>query len=100
MPDLRASPFLARRAYRRRRLMDLARILPVLGAMGFVLPVMMAGRDPESGMWFGPGFAFFLMLWAALVGVSALIGRGLRPAITAPEESLSAPETGAPQDGG
>lgn len=89
MPERHVSPFLARRAYRRRRLMDVARLLPVLGAAGFILPVLMAGRDLRSPVWFAGGLEAFLGLWALLVMVSFLVGRGLGPAIDAPEEALS-----------
>lgn len=35
-----ASSFVDRRTYRRRRLMDISRMLPVLGALLFILPLM------------------------------------------------------------
>lgn len=96
MSEFRATPFLARRAYRRRRLMDLARLLPVLGAIGFILPVMMAGRDPGNELWFARGLELFLGLWAGLIAISVLVGRGLRPALEGPEELLAAEPTTPP----
>ena len=41
-----AAPVVARKTYRRRRLMDVARLLPVLGALLFAVPLMWPDPDP------------------------------------------------------
>ena len=46
MTPPRQPPFLARKTYRRRRMMDAARMLPVLGA----LVVGLHGREPVIGV--------------------------------------------------
>ncbi len=67
MPPV-APPFLARRAYRRRRLQDFARALPVLGLVLFLLPLA-GGSVRTTG---GTGIWLFAC-WGGLVLTSALI---------------------------
>ncbi len=86
MPERLPTPFLARRAYRRRRMMDAARILPVIGAAGLIGPVLHLSPTPGSGLWFGGGLRLFLGIWLALVAANFLLGRALGPAIGAPED--------------
>ncbi|WP_102107148.1 hypothetical protein [Oceaniglobus roseus] len=50
MAPPREPVFLERQTYRRRRLMDAARVLPVLGAVLFMVPMLwFAGLDARSG---------------------------------------------------
>lgn len=90
MPERLTTPFLARRAYRLRRMMDAARLLPVLGAAGMILPVLGAGHDPREALWFGRGLGLFLGLWLALVLAAVALGRALAPAVGAPEDPVDA----------
>lgn len=58
--------FLARHGYRRRRIMDAARVLPVLGAFLFAVPLLWSGDDgagPETGT----GVVYLFLIWAALI---------------------------------
>lgn len=73
---MRAPLFLARRAYRLRRLTDAARLMPVIGTFLILLPVF----------WRGPGAAlpstatggvYLFAVWAALVLAAAIIARRL-----------------------
>ena len=68
--------FLARRSYRRRRLMDAARILPYLGLVLFLLPV--AWGDGSA-----PGTAavglYLFGVWMVLIAAAALVSRYARP---------------------
>lgn len=92
MPERLTTPFLARRAYRLRRMMDAARLLPVLGALAFLVPVLTAGDHPQNPMWYGRGLGLLLGMWLVLVVASWLIGRRLRPAIGIPDEPVSLDE--------
>jgi hypothetical protein len=61
--------FLARRTYRRRRLMDALRLLPWLGAFLFGLPLLW--RDPATSH----GLLYLFAAWALLIVLSAALAR-------------------------
>jgi hypothetical protein len=67
--------FLERESYRRRRLMDGARILPVLGLVLFLLPALW--RRPGEPNTAGEALYLFAV-WAALILAAALLARPLR----------------------
>ncbi|KKK93508.1 hypothetical protein LCGC14_2692180 [marine sediment metagenome] len=68
--------FLERQSYRRRRLMDAARMLPLLGAVLFVLPVLWADTDGGGGSTARGGLYLFAA-WTLLVIGAALLARPL-----------------------
>lgn len=89
--------FLERQSYRRRRLMDAARLLPVFGALIFAVPLLWA--TPESAGLSGGdvepvrmSFAiqYVFVSWAALIAVSVLFG--LRARKWGQAETQSAPD--------
>ena len=63
--------FLARQSYRRRRLEDTARLLPLLGSFLFLLPLL---ASDISGAALG---AYVFAAWFCLILATALISRGL-----------------------
>ncbi|NNE87707.1 MAG: hypothetical protein HKN27_06490 [Silicimonas sp.] len=64
--------FLERESYRRRRLGDAAKLLPVLGVVLFLMPLLWAGRGSTAG-----GLVFLFIAWAFLIFVMALLSRRL-----------------------
>ena len=64
--------FLVRRSYRRRRLGDAARLLPVLGLVLFALPA--AGLGEGRG---ATQVVFLFLAWAALILAAGLVSRRL-----------------------
>ena len=55
--------FLARRTYRRRRLVDAIRLLPILGVFLFFLPLLWGqGASTTTGLFYLFGAWFFLIL--------------------------------------
>ncbi|WP_430463993.1 hypothetical protein [Tabrizicola sp.] len=64
--------FLARAVYRRRRLRDAARLLPVVGLFLMLLPAL--GRDSAGDV--GDGIYLFV-LWALLIVAAAVLAPGL-----------------------
>lgn len=66
--------FLARETYRRRRLMDAARALPVLGAFLFLVPMLWARGSETSD-----GTLYIFAVWFGLIVLSAAISRRLGP---------------------
>jgi peptidoglycan/LPS O-acetylase OafA/YrhL len=68
--------FLARAPYRRRRLRDAARLLPVVGAFLLLLPLLWA---PDSTMTLTSGdVIYFFLVWLGLIGLAAAFALGLR----------------------
>jgi len=70
------SVFLERRTYRRRRLRDAARLLPIVGAVLLILPLLgQAGGTSDretSGVWF-----YVFGVWLGLILISAVASRAL-----------------------
>lgn len=68
--------FLARAPYRRRRLRDAARLLPVLGVFLLLLPLLWA---PAAGLSLTSGdVVYFFGVWLLLIGLAAAFAPGLR----------------------
>jgi hypothetical protein len=67
--------FLARAPYRRRRLRDAARILPVLGLFLLLLPLLWA---PDARMALAAGdVIYFFAVWLGLILLAAAFAPGL-----------------------
>ncbi|EEW25562.1 hypothetical protein [Rhodobacter ferrooxidans] len=68
--------FLARRSYRRRRLRDAARLLPVFGGFLVFLPILWAPAETGSRDT-APDGIYLFAVWAGLIVVAALMSVGL-----------------------
>ena len=64
--------FLARAVYRRRRLRDAARFLPVLGLFLMLLPAL--GNDTSGDV---RDAIYLFLLWALLIAAAAVLAPGL-----------------------
>ncbi|ANP35412.1 hypothetical protein JL2886_00481 [Phaeobacter gallaeciensis] len=79
-----SAPFVERRTYRRRRLMDIARLLPILGALLFLMPLMWPDPDPypapgsHGGMAMSSAIIYIFVVWAILIAVSLAFGEAVR----------------------
>lgn len=71
--------FVARRTYRHRRMADAARLLPILGAGLFALPLLWRGGEEATGQGMGTvGVMIYLFaVWIFLACVAGLISRRL-----------------------
>lgn len=68
--------FLARAPYRRRRLRDAARVLPVLGLFLLLLPLLWT---PDARMALSAGdVIYFFTVWLVLIALAAAFAPGLR----------------------
>lgn len=76
MRRARGPLFLAPASYRRRRLRDAARLLPVLGGFLVFLPILWQPAATGSRDTAADGLYLFAV-WAGLVAVAALMSRGL-----------------------
>lgn len=71
--------FLPRPEYRRRRLVDAARLLPVFGFFLLLLPTLWAPAAPQANDMASDG-AYLFGVWAVLVCGAAWLARGLAEA--------------------
>ena len=76
MSPERGPVFLARRTYRHRRLADAARLLPIAAGVLMVVPLLWQGPGGNPGT--APVMIYIFVLWAVLVGLSALVSWHLR----------------------
>jgi len=83
--DPREPIFLARQSYRRRRLGDAAKLLPVVGAILLLMPILSGGVTRTSG-----GLLYIFAVWAILIILNALVSRRLVQSISESEESEAA----------
>ncbi|SPH17445.1 hypothetical protein DEA8626_00967 [Defluviimonas aquaemixtae] len=68
--------FLARENYRRRRLFDAARLLPLLGLFLFLVPILWqpaATPEPDTAR----GLIYLFAVWALLIVAAFLLARRL-----------------------
>lgn len=70
------SGFVNRRAYRKRRAADAARLLPVLGAALIALPLLWRGEGADAGST-AAAMLYLFLVWAGLAAVAAILSRWL-----------------------
>ena len=68
--------FLERRTYRRRRLMDAARLLPIAGLLLFLVPIMWA-PEADAPASTAAGLIYLFAIWAGLILIAAWMARYL-----------------------
>ncbi len=71
--------FLARETYRRRRLMDAGKMMPILGAILFFAPALWAGQLSTL-----TGLLYLLLCWIAMIVAAVLLSRRLPTQDTGP----------------
>lgn len=76
-PDIPRPMFVGRRTYRRRRMADAAALLPVLGALLLLMPLLWTG-GPE-GARTSTVMIYLFVVWGGLAVLSAVVSRHLRP---------------------
>jgi len=74
MSGQKPSLYLERRTYRQRRRMDAARLLPLLGVVLFLMPLLWA---TGGGAATARGGMYIFAIWAGLIVVAAWLSRWL-----------------------
>jgi membrane protein implicated in regulation of membrane protease activity len=77
--------FLARESFRRRRVMDAARLLPLLGVFLLLLP-MAWGLAGTTGTATAHEAIYVFVVWLALILAAFLLARRLRRDVDGPED--------------
>ncbi|MGB5557463.1 MAG: hypothetical protein WBN04_05565 [Paracoccaceae bacterium] len=78
--------FLARHGYRRRRIMDAARVLPVLGAFLFFVPLLWTGESGGEAST-RVGVVYLFAIWLGLIVAALFLSLYLRHDIANPDPS-------------
>lgn len=81
--QMHPSVFLERQSYRRRRLMDAARILPLLGALLFALPLLWPMSAPDNatgdaGVAMSGAIVYVFSVWTVLIVAILVFGKATR----------------------
>ncbi|MEQ8368316.1 MAG: hypothetical protein RIB61_16575 [Roseicyclus sp.] len=91
--------FLERRTYRRNRLQDAARLLPILGFVLIFAPIFIRGTEAMPGAEGAPGLGdwlvYYFVVWVVLIILTALVSHALIR--VSPD---SAPVSDPTEDGG
>lgn len=83
--------FLARRSYRSRRVIDAARLLPVLGLFLILLPILWrpaATPEPDTAR----GGLYLFAVWLLLIAAAFVLARRLSPVDRDGEEGAAGTE--------
>lgn len=71
--------FLEKRSYRRRRLTDGLRLLPILGLWLFMVPLLWPGaaaRLTDTGVSMSSALLYIFCVWCVLIALCAFLSRG------------------------
>lgn len=68
--------FLERQSYRRRRVADAARVIPVFGGVLVMLPLLWP-RGGEAAVGTVSAFLYVFGIWALMIAVAAILARAL-----------------------
>ncbi|MEP2533829.1 hypothetical protein [Shimia sp.] len=76
MNEGRKSVFLERQSYRRRRLVDTIRILPLIGALLWAVPLLWPNQS-EGAVSGSDAVIYIFVVWFGLVIVGAMLSRAV-----------------------
>ncbi|MGY6706482.1 hypothetical protein [Roseinatronobacter sp.] len=85
----RSTQFLARDSYRMRRLMDAARMLPVIGLVLLLLPLMRLDSDADSPATAAEAVYLFVV-WIGLIVIAFIMSLWLRRTLRPPPPPVPA----------
>lgn len=73
----KSAVFLERAGYRQRRLRDAARLLPILGAVLWTIPLLWGGQGDDSPR--ANTVIYIFVVWVLLIVLAAVISMRLQP---------------------
>ncbi len=71
-------PFLERQSYRRRRLIDTIRMLPVMGAVLWAVPLLWRQSEDSGAVMTSDAIIYIFMVWLLLVVGGGWLARSLK----------------------
>ena len=81
MKDPRPLPFMARPGYRLRRLVEIIRLLPFVGLLVVLLPLLWATGQRDATALTSSGWLYIFGGWFVLIGAAALAARAYHKAL-------------------
>ena len=75
MKEPSSLPFLARPGYRRRRLIEIIRLVPFLGLLMFLFPVLWAGQGDGEPALTSNGWLYLFSIWFLLIALAFVLAR-------------------------
>ena len=87
MPETQV--YVERRTYRRRRMTDAARLLPILGVLLFLVPLLLASTTVTPGA-MAPSVIYVFVVWAMLIMIAGWISHRLMRAGAADAQKTDA----------
>ena len=78
-----------RRAHRRARLIDAARLLPALGVALFLAPDLLLSGGDGTGSATAPWLIYLFIVWALLIGLSGFLARRISQTDPRPDPEAS-----------
>lgn len=75
-PPAKVSVFLARSAYQKRRMRDLARALPIMGTVLLAIPLLWS--NTEDGAANSDAIVYVFVVWVVLILAAAGISRAVK----------------------
>jgi hypothetical protein len=97
MPHTNQPLFLARRSYRRRRMMDAVRVLPLFGTVLLMIPLLWRPAETTEADT-AHGVVYLFAIWALLIVSAFGLARGLAPALLVDEEPVGPDGSAAAAD--
>lgn len=86
-----AAVFVQQRTYKRRRMADAARMLPILGGILFMIPLLWLDT---TTMTTARVMVYLFVVWAALAGIAGLLSRRLGPEEDQSDDKIADEEAG------
>lgn len=88
MSERRTPLFLERQSYRRRRLIDMIRMVPVIGALLWAIPLLWPS-GPDSEVSTSVAIIYLFGVWLGMVVLSAILARLFKVAEAQPGQKDS-----------
>lgn len=87
-PNASGRLFLERRGYRQRRIIDAARILPIVGLLLWLVPLIWPDVGEDGAISASQATLYVFAIWIALIGVGGFLAWRMSPS-----EDVSGDET-------
>ena len=92
--------FLARSLYRKRRLSDAAKLLPIFGAVLLLLPLLWVHQSAPERSSIATNWVYLFIVWSFLILAAACLAKSLNKFEDGNDQSLAENVSGSSHKGG